>query len=244
MRARHNFGPENGPQHTAANNQTSENTDFSLRTAHIQGPEFNDLPVYSGPDLVGFLRWWADHYDWDKPDFRTTRLRLELAFEDSVTGAFYQFIADGQGALASLIKDEFSDLMEMTQSLDLMYAERIDTRHEMMKLEEMKSQVAELLYGLATMLENGYRAQAKSQQPESNGSEIEWVTYKEAAGLLGVRKSTVSKWVKKGRLTDNGEKGRKKRLSKTCVLLAKQEIDDEYLKNDADELRRDTGRIR
>ena len=72
----------------------------------------------------------------------------------------------------------------------------------------------------------------------------QWVTYKVAAGLLGVRKSTVSKWVKKGRLTDNGKKGRKKRLSKTCVLLVKQEIDDEYLKNDAEELRKDARRIR
>ena len=168
-------------------------------------------------DLPAALRWFAKHHNWHELSFKTNRLKLELAFEDSVTEAVYQFIADGQGALASLIKDEFGDLMEMVKPLDLMYAERIDTRHEMMKLWEMKSQVAKSLCGLAAMLENGYRTQAKNQQPESNGtgegSKTEWMTYKEAAGLLGIGKSALSKWAKKGRFTDNGKKGRKKRLS-------------------------------
>ena len=108
MQFRHNSSPDNGPQHTAISNQTSVNTDFSRRTAYIPGLEFNDLPVYSGADLVSFLRWWARHYDWNKPDFRTHRLKLEMAFEESVTGAFYQFIADGQNALASLMSSRLS----------------------------------------------------------------------------------------------------------------------------------------
>jgi excisionase family DNA binding protein len=71
-----------------------------------------------------------------------------------------------------------------------------------------------------------------------------YITFSEAAAILGVTRGTVSKWSKKGRFTDNGLKGQKRRLSKVCVLLVKQEIDDEYLKNDAAELRNDARRIR
>jgi len=220
MQFRHNFGPENGPQNTV-------NTDFSLRTAHIQGPDFSDRPVYSGADLVGFLRWWAAHYDWDKPDIRTTRLRVELTFEESVTGAFYQFIGDGQNALASLMKDEFAVLMEMTRSLDLMYAERIDTLSDMRKLEEIKSQVGEVIYGLATMLENGYRTEAEGQEPEPSGSDetskTEWITYQEAAELLLVDKSTICRWAQRGILESNGKKGRRRRVSKGSVLIKERQ---------------------
>lgn len=78
-------------------------------------------------------------------------------------------------------------------------------------------------------------------QPE-NAQDL-WITFSEASNLLVVAKSTVSKWADKGKFTDNEQTGRNRRLLKSSVLMVKQDIEDEDIKRDAEELRRDNPRF-
>ena len=55
----------------------------------------------------------------------------------------------------------------------------------------------------------------------------QWITYKEAARLLWVDKSTVSRWVQRGILKSNGKNGRARRVDKSSVLMKRQQDDDE-----------------
>jgi excisionase family DNA binding protein len=50
-----------------------------------------------------------------------------------------------------------------------------------------------------------------------------WLTYAEAAGVLGVSRATVCRLVKRGRLTANGGRGKAKRVFSASVLALKAE---------------------
>ena len=81
----------------------------------------------------------------------------------------------------------------------------------------------------------------KNEEVPTNGP---WMTFRETAKLLGRSKSTVSKWANKGRFSDNGLKGQKRRLSKASVLLIKREIEKEDARKDEAEIRRDRRRYK
>jgi excisionase family DNA binding protein len=70
-------------------------------------------------------------------------------------------------------------------------------------------------------------------------STTEWITYGQAAEILLVSKATVCRWVKEGKLVGNGKQGRQIRLRKTSVLLAKQDMEEQQLRQDVQDLRKD-----
>ena len=254
MRVRHISSPENGLQHT-------ETTDFSPQTA-LPDPEVHTCPLNrncrsrcrawkgshrpgeSKNELPAALRWFAKHHNWHEPGYLSNRLKLRLVFREPVLAVTHQLLARERDGLAERIRKDFKCLQKMIQPLDDTGIRQIDDENTLGAMEHTKATVAGRMNELADLIESGQKSARKIVDIAPTADNEQWVTYKEAAGLLGIKKSTVSKWVKKGRLTDNGEKGRKKRLSKNCVLLVKQEIDDEYLKNDAAELRNDARRIR
>jgi len=57
-----------------------------------------------------------------------------------------------------------------------------------------------------------------------------WISYDDAAELMGMTKSTVSKWAGQGRFSDNGQKGQNRRLSRLSVILANQQHEEKMLK--------------
>jgi hypothetical protein len=57
--------------------------------------------------------------------------------------------------------------------------------------------------------------------------------------ILLVSKATLCRWVKEGKLVGNGKQGRQIRLSKTSVLLAKQDMEEQQLRQDVQDLRKD-----
>jgi excisionase family DNA binding protein len=75
--------------------------------------------------------------------------------------------------------------------------------------------------------------------PVISESTTEWITYNQAADLLLVSKATLCRWVKEGKLVGNGRPGRQIRLSKTSVLLAKQDMEEQQLRRDVQDLRKD-----
>ena len=71
-----------------------------------------------------------------------------------------------------------------------------------------------------------------------------YITFQEAADILGIEKGTVSKWSNKGRFKDNGRSGQLRRLLLSSVLLVKHEEEEKDIKKDVRELRRDAKNIR
>ena len=211
------------------------------------------------------LRWFAEYHDWHESGHLGNQLKLRLVFKKPIRATANKLLAVGLDGLAGQIKKEFKRLLEMCQPLDGVRGRLIVEEDEAIKLEHTRAYLTESLVELADLVESGQKgsrrclagAGVQKENKELNPKErdavagskektpkTEWVTYKVAEGLLGVTKSTVSKWVQKGRFTDNGLKRQKIRLSKASVLLVKQAIDDEYLNEYAEELRGDTGRIR
>ena len=57
--------------------------------------------------------------------------------------------------------------------------------------------------------------------------------------LLGVTKGTVSRWTAQGKLQDNGQSGQGRKVSKTSVLMLKDQRQQQELAEDAADIRRD-----
>ena len=185
MRVRHNFGPENGPQNTVT-------TDLIPRKAQTQA---------GGPpsDLVGGLRWWARCHNWYELDYVRNRLKLEWAFAEPIRQTANQFMADRRGTLARQVKDDFTDLLDMAQEFDDICRLGCSCEDEYKVCQDIRGRLGKMLGELAELIESGNQAEAivndsggASENTPKKASKTEWVTYKEAAGLLGVRKSTVS----------------------------------------------------
>jgi hypothetical protein len=96
--------------------------------------------------------------------------------------------------------------------------------------------------------DNGYPPTQKEKTTSDPSTSLKltgdsFITFAEAAEIIGVAKGTISKWVKKGWFQDNGQKGQKRRLLKSSVLLVKQKIEDADLKRDVQELRQDARQL-
>jgi hypothetical protein len=211
----------------------------------------NPCAAFKAGGLPEALRCFARHHDWHEPGPITNRLKVWLAFKKPVHAAANKLLFDRRDGLSEQIRAEFKRILEMCRPLDDLCGRRIDEVDELGALEHTKATLAERMSDLAELIEGSqvpHRHGGLNPQKRDAVSDLEksdsYITFSEAAAILGVTRGTVSKWSKKGRFTDNGLKGQKRRLSKVCVLLVKQEIDDEYLKNDAAELRNDARRIR
>jgi len=69
------------------------------------------------------------------------------------------------------------------------------------------------------------------------------ISLTEAAGLLGMNKGTVGRLADAGRILDNEERGKNRRVWKSSVLLLKQRQEDEQLLQEVKDLRIDSERI-
>jgi excisionase family DNA binding protein len=68
---------------------------------------------------------------------------------------------------------------------------------------------------------------------------VEWMTITQASRLLGVNKGTVSRWADEGKIQDNKQKGKKRKVSKISVLLMKDKREHEDTLKDAAEVLQD-----
>ena len=205
------------------------------------------------PELPDALRCFAYHHNWHAPGPFTNRIKLRLAFKKPIRSAVNELLARGRDGLAEQIKVDFSKLQEKTRNLDRMCGGRqIDEDDELATLEHTKAHLAESLNDLAAMLDGGVPHRhgglkyltGTGEQTNKNNDAVAglekttdgpWMTFRETAKLLGRSKSTVSKWAKKGRFSDNGLQGQKRRLSKASVLLVKRDIEERDRKKDDDE---------
>ena len=193
------------------------------------------------------LRWFAEYHDWHESGYLANQLKILLVFKKPVRAAANKLLAIGLDGLAAQIKKEFKQLLEMCQPLDGVRGRLIVEEDEAMKLEHTRAYLTESLVELAELVESGQKNEIiknaeTTQQAHENGDQ--WLTNREAAKILGIHRSTVPKWAEKGRFSDNGKKGQKKRLSKASVLLVKREIEDNDARGDDEDVRDDLRRYR
>ena len=195
------------------------------------------------------LRWFAEYHDWHESGYLANQLKILLVFKKPVRAAANKLLAVGLDGLAAQIKKEFKRLLEMCQPLDGVRGRLIVEEDEAMKLEHTRAYLTESLVELAGLVESGVQnrecrvknEETTQQTPENSN---QWLTNIEAGEILGIHRSTVSKWANKGRFSDNGIKGQKRRLSKASVLLVKREIEDNDARKDDDDVRDDRRRFR
>jgi len=182
MRVRHNFGPENGPQHTAVSNQTSEGSqrpgeikcltgtgeqgnisqDFTSNNGGPGAPGEHLCPLdrncrarclaLDAGDLPAALRWFNGNYKWHERGRMTNRVKLRLVFKKPIRSAVNTLLADRLDGLTAKIEEVFSKLQHNAETLDNL---RIDDEDELVMPEHTMAYLDEGLGELAAMLESG-----------------------------------------------------------------------------------------
>jgi hypothetical protein len=193
--------------------------------------------AWKNGSLPAALRWFAKHHNWHEPAYLGNQLKLRLVFREPVLAATHQLLAKGRDGLAERVWEDFKRLRKMIKPLDNTGIRQIIDEDELETLEHTKATAARRMNELADLIESGDQPRKPqiAQKMSKEDSKTEWMTFGKTAKLLGVSISTVSKWAQKGRFTDNGIKGQKRRLSTASVLLIKQDIEDEYRKKGDDE---------
>jgi len=91
---------------------------------------------------------------------------------------------------------------------------------------------------LVTQAIEAEREQRRLPQTQVPGDEL--ISLTQAGELLSVNKGTVGRLADAGKILDNGQEGQNRQVWKSSVLLLKQQREDEELRNDARELRKDS----
>ena len=214
MQARHNFGPENGPHHT-------EITDLTPRTARNPQIQGGDPPS----DLAGGLRWWSRYHNWYELGYIRNRLKLERAFAAPIRQTANQFMADRRGTLARQVKEDFADLLDLTEEFDRICRLGCSYENEYKVCQDIRGRLEKMLSDLADLVKSGdqpRKPQTKTKPPKE-ASKTEWITYQKAAELLLVDRSTICRWAQRDILESNGKKGKRRRVSKGSVLIKERQ---------------------
>jgi hypothetical protein len=198
-------------------------------------------PGESKNGLPEALRWFRRNHKWHDSGPLGNQVKLRLVFKKPIRSAVNTMLIDRLDGLTAKIEGVFSKLQKKAEALDDLCVNRINDEDKLVMLEHTMAYLDEGLGELADLIEIGVQnrecriknEETTAKTPENSN---QWLTNSEAGEILGIHRSTVSKWANKGRFSDNGIKGQKKRLSKASVLLVKQDIDDEYLKNDDEDV--------
>ena len=207
---------------------------------------------------------WARTNNFTQPFVITHRLYLKRTFGKNIKKIVCELEARGAGALAGRLEKEFKKLLKKTEEIDSLCRQGCTTEDELNNFEFAEKNVRQKAIEMAELLRTAqqpcnmkntgdlkfvnvpvieYKECAPRAKPQS-GTGNEYITLTEAANILGISKSTASKWAAKGKIKTNGRCGKEKKLSKISVLLVKQEREDEDIAKDVQDLREDAKRIR
>jgi excisionase family DNA binding protein len=219
-----------------------------------------------GNDNMGDrIRQWAAENDWYKVDITTNQLRLEQAFGLTIETVTTDMDRRNQSKMRRQVFDCFDHLMAKCRQIDMVCRTGCRSEAEMLELEFLRgkavgaaaelSEVVRIIGNLELKIENVEKNNLDSRLPPSpkgfggtgrgnDKTEDEWITFAQAAEILGVSKPTLTRWADDGKIQCNGKKGRLRKLNKVSVLLAKQAVEDEAVRQDIRELRQDARKFR
>lgn len=190
------------------------------------------------------IRKWAAQNGWCETGVNTNQLRLQRAFGEIIETVARDLKYRHQYLHRHQLYNCWDHLMGLCRQIDMVCRAGCQTVEEVTELEFLRSKAVGIAVELSEVIGFIQNEQPPCFQPLApNGKVDEWITFAQAAEILAVSKGTVSKWAKAGRLDDNGLQKYKRRLLKTSVLLVKQEIEDEELKEDIKDLKQDARQI-
>lgn len=213
------------------------------------------------------IRNWAQNNNWYKAHIVSHKLWLSRNFSKDIRKKVVLLETGGSAALAARIERDFAELLKKAGQFDRLCKKGCESEEEFAEFEHIKKQLKSAAFGLAQVLQISESAGKgkdiqwtnipiveykekihgpASPMPQKTTAEgrDEFITFKEAALLLGVSKGTVSRWVKETKIKDNGKIGHERRVSKSAVLILKNEREQQDLVKDAAELHRDAAKIR
>lgn len=194
---------------------------------------------------------WAKNNDWYRIETTTNQLRLQLQFGSLIETMARQLEYHNRRKHRRQLFECWDHLLAKCLQVDRVCRAGCRTEDDLAELEFLRSKAV----GAAAELAEVIQVIISSRQPENSAQHFEntsqpaatkdeWLTTAQAADILGISRGTVSKWAKKGMLTDNGKTAQQKRFSKVSVLLLKDKRESEDLQKDAADLRRDSVKIR
>jgi excisionase family DNA binding protein len=109
------------------------------------------------------------------------------------------------------------------------------TAWALIKLDAIEEDLKSAMKRLQLKLDQYHERKAEEKKVVKEPQEDELIMLTGAAKLLGVDRGTVSRWADEGKIKDNKQKGRRRRVSKISVLLLKDKREREDLRRDAAE---------
>jgi hypothetical protein len=193
---------------------------------------------------------WSKGNDWYLTDIQTNQLRLEQTFGQAIEAMTKDLDYHNQPRLRRQVFDCYDMLMAKCRQIDMVCRTGCRSKEEMLELHFLKSkaigaaaELAEVLAWLdATSETQGTKLQTnpKSQIVKfQNNDNDEWITFAQATEILAVSKPTLTRWADDGKIQSNGQKGRLRKLNKISVLLQKQAMEDQAVRQDIKDLRED-----
>lgn len=195
------------------------------------------------------IRKWAMKNAWYQIGISTNHLRLRQAFGEMIEIIARDLKFHQQYLHRHQLYNCWDQLMGLCRQIDMACRAGCQNEEELLELEFLRGKAIGAAAELAELLEllpdqrqhrqKTFSAQKRQPPPEAD----RWITVTEAAEMLEVSKSTISKWTKEGRITHNAMGGHRRRLSRLSILLLKQEREDEYLVRDVKDLKEDVKKM-
>lgn len=192
---------------------------------------------------------WVQTNDWYQINTDTNQLRLERRFGRAIETMARHLESEDKPKLRRQMLHCWDSLTAKCRTIDLLCRAGCFSLKDRMELDFLRCKAVGAGCELAELLNLIHRSLAcEREEPDlsmrscravNSDNTAEWLTYRQAADILVVSKATICRWVKERKLVGNGKHGRQIRLSKTSVLLAKQDMEDQQLRQDVQDLRKD-----
>lgn len=184
---------------------------------------------------------WAKSNDWYNASVYTNQVKVQMAFWDLVERTAHQLDYHDMGWLRRLLHDCWDLLMGKCHQIDAICHVKCQTQKQVRELKSLRTKTVGILNELADIFRviQDEAANAASKPISSNTAQDKWITLSRAAEIMMADKSTVLRWIKKGKIIDNGQTGRNRLLCQNSVLEAKQAREDQDTQKDVKDIRKD-----
>lgn len=189
---------------------------------------------------------WAQKNNWYLIDAETNQLRFERKFERIFRDIKTELEYQGKLQLKGQVDSSCGKVITRCRHIDIACRSGCKNESEMYELQFLRAKAMAAVYELAEVIKvlQNVSSDTSPELGTHNNTFQQWLTFAEAAAVLGVAKSTVSKWAAQNLIKDNGLKGQKRRLQYYSVLLLKHAREEKDLKRDVLDLRLDAARYK
>jgi len=180
------------------------------------------------------LRKWVDNNDWYSIGVLTNELKFNQQFGRHIRKVTLQLDYHGKNIIAAQIQKSLSCLLDKCRKIDDVCHAGCRDQEQLLELDFIRTRAKGLVNALAELLEMAETNVTPKPEPKDRVQPAkgdEWISLSKSGRLLGVSPGTVSRLISKGLVKDNGQKGRKRKVSKTSVLIEKERRDNLELMN-------------